>query len=363
MHLVHRVLETLGPLGRLHAQMRGVVVGADRPARAAKHEAALRLRLQNPRVGEGAPARLDLGQPVRVAADGDAVLIDPEPRRLVLHARHFQRLAPALEPRPERRPVARVIQQRTAAARRVVKPARRLFLRRRHRLHLVRAMKKRPAISPVVMKLHDLADQPLVQQPLRGDVTGEPPDRPVDRQQLPRRALRRDHRIRVRERRGERFLHHDIHAVLRHPLRPQRMLARRRAEDHEIRLRLFQTRPVVRENAFRRDGKILHRRRHALRFFVADSHQFRIGMLACFPQQIPHVHVVEIDACDAKFFAHRDARDFARSAKRDERKNRRQCYSSAHASPARSTRCGCASRSHSGMNSARGSAVLKANIS
>src|SRR2546430_1511105 len=112
--------------GRLPARLHGdkivVIVVADRAVGAGDDKAALGLRLRGPRVREGAPAGLELRQSMRVAGHHDAVLIHLESLWGVHRRGHFNGPASALIPGAERGAVAKIIEQRTAAARLLVKP-------------------------------------------------------------------------------------------------------------------------------------------------------------------------------------------------------------------------------------------------
>ena len=69
-----------------------------------------------PGIGERAPARLELRQAARVAADGDRMLVDLDARRLVDDAGHLDRRLAVHEPGAERGAVAEIVEQAAAAA-------------------------------------------------------------------------------------------------------------------------------------------------------------------------------------------------------------------------------------------------------
>jgi hypothetical protein len=87
-------LVPLGPGAGLDRDVAGVIGRGDGAVGPHEGEAAGRLRLMRPGVGEGAPAGLHPGKPRGVAADGDGVLVDLDPRGLVHRAGHLQRRRP-----------------------------------------------------------------------------------------------------------------------------------------------------------------------------------------------------------------------------------------------------------------------------
>ena len=123
------------------------------------------------------------------------------------------RLAPALEPRPDRRPVARVIEQRAAAAAPRRKTSSAAFSSAVGvRLHLVRADEKaardfRRSDENSV----SVTDQPFVEQPLRRDVArGTSAVGQLMASSFPVARCAAVIAVRLCERRGERLLHHDM---------------------------------------------------------------------------------------------------------------------------------------------------------
>src|SRR5690606_10830547 len=145
-------------------------------------EAAFRLRLRRPGVGEGAPARLELGETAFVTADGDRMLVHLQPLRLVQDAGDLDGLLAIHEPRAERDAVTDIVEQAAAAGFLLVDPGMRLA-----RLHflvadldLVGEMIERTAVAVVEMHLDDVADDSLVDEALGGVVRAVPGERPVD---------------------------------------------------------------------------------------------------------------------------------------------------------------------------------------
>ena len=113
---------------------------------------------------------------------------------------------------------------------------------------------------------------------------------------------RGDHPIRISQVRRERLLHEHVHAERRDLFRPFCMAAGRGAEDHHVRLGGFEALLVIGEHSIGRNGKL----RGGLRSFAGDSSQIpTISAAGCsmrHPQQIAHVHVIEVDAGDAPTF-------------------------------------------------------------
>ncbi len=185
----------------LHADRRLVVVRTDRPLRAHDHKAALGLRLVRPRVGEGAPARLELGQALGVARQRDAVLVNFETGRFIDHRHHLDRFIATVIPCPQRHAVTEIVKQRAAALIATVEPALGFARGRRLRRHLdfVRHVIEGTAIAVVVMHLDHLTDHAFIDQPFAGDVRRIPGQGPVDDHLLARRRHRRDHAIGFRQ--------------------------------------------------------------------------------------------------------------------------------------------------------------------
>jgi hypothetical protein len=116
---------------------------------------------------------------------------------------------------------------------------------------------------------------------------------------------RRDHRVRLGQRSGKRLLHDDVRAVRGDLFHPLAMLRGSGTKDDDVRLRLLHAGPVVREHLLLRRTKVPCRIHKTLRLLIADAHDLGVGMLRGLPQQVAHVKVIEIDARDAPFFAHK----------------------------------------------------------
>ena len=80
------------------------------------------------------------------------------------------------------------------------------------------------------------------------------------------------------------------------------VLRGRGAKDHEIRLRRFQATMRIGEHAFSRNLKLSDRLLHAPGLGVTDARDLHAGMFGAFTQKVTHVHVIEIQANDSKFF-------------------------------------------------------------
>jgi len=91
LECIHRQFEAFGALAGLEADGFFVVVAADGAATADEDEPAFGLRLEDPRVGEGAPPRFEFGEAAGVAGDGDAVLVHLEAGRVIDDGGDFDR--------------------------------------------------------------------------------------------------------------------------------------------------------------------------------------------------------------------------------------------------------------------------------
>src|SRR5215813_3100856 len=127
LQLIHRDLMRLRALFSLDANHRFEIITAERARASDYDEAAFRLRLMCPRVGERAPSRLVFREAAFVAGDGHAVFVDFQAGRLVNDGRDFDRRSPVVEPRSESHAVAQIIEQRSAPARPLVPPTLRLL--------------------------------------------------------------------------------------------------------------------------------------------------------------------------------------------------------------------------------------------
>ena len=289
----------LGLAARLHGHEVVVVVVADRALGAGDDEAAARLRLERPRIGEGAPARLELRQPVRVARDDDAVLVHLEAGRRIDGGGDFEGAASALVPGAECGAVAEVIEERAAAVSLLVEPGVGLFLRdlRGCFLVLVRAVKERAAIAAEMPDVRDFTDDTGLDEIVGLAVRAHPLQRPVDHE----RPLARhggDHGIGFLERRGEGFLNHDVRTVGSDFLHPLAVLRGGGAEDDDIGLRGFEAGAVVGEGAFAGEAEFAHGFLHARGLLVGDADDLGVRMFVGVAEQVAHVEVVEVDAGD-----------------------------------------------------------------
>src|SRR5262249_25799067 len=156
------------------------IITADRARASDYDEAAFRLRLMCPRVGERAPSRLVFREAAFVAGDGHAVFVDFQAGRLVHDGRSFVRVCTVLEPRTQYHAVAQIIEQRSAPASPLVPPTLRLlaFDLLVGDLNLVREVIERAAVAVVVMNLDHVADHSFVNQALRRSVRRVPGERP-----------------------------------------------------------------------------------------------------------------------------------------------------------------------------------------
>ena len=112
----------LGIFAGLEGDVAVVVVGADGAFSASNDEAAFRLRLDRPRIGEGAPTRFEFGETMRVTRYDDAMFVDFEALRFIHRSGDFQRTAAALIPCAQRRSVPEVVEQGAASMRFFIKP-------------------------------------------------------------------------------------------------------------------------------------------------------------------------------------------------------------------------------------------------
>ena len=137
---------------------------------------------------------------------------------------------------------------------------------------------------------------------MRRLLRGIPDQRPVHRQLFAVGLHRRHHRIRFRQTPGKGLLHQHMRAERRHLLHPLPVAGRRWTQHHQIRLRLVQTGPMIREHLRIRQLKIFARALHPLRLLVRDPHDLCIRMLERLPQQITHVKVIKVDPRNAPLF-------------------------------------------------------------
>ena len=286
----------------LHADMRLKIVTRDRAFGPDDDEPAFGLRLRDPGIGEGAPARLEFGEAAAIPAHRDRMLIDLEAVGLVDDRRHLQRRLAVQEPGAERCAIAEIVEQ-AAAPRGLAVPPRRRFLAPdlvfRHD-DLVGAVKQRAAIAVVEMHLEDFADGALVDQTLGCDMRGIPAQRPVDRQ--PNARLLTAARIRSASfsdaAKGFSSKMSTPSAATASTQSACRAVAGQRSRGPAS----SPARNVRFRNRRARWGcESLHRVDHTRADVVADANDFRVRMLVRLAQQVAHVDVLEADADDAPF--------------------------------------------------------------
>lgn len=226
------------------------------------------------------------------------MLVDLDAGRLIDDARHFDGLLAVEEPGAERHAIAQIVEKAAAARGALVPPGAglgRLHLFRRY-LHLVGKMIEGAPIAVIIMHLDDIADSAFIDEPLGGDMAGIPGKRPVDGELALCLGHGRDHAVGFRYRSRERLLDQHMDLVPGDTLDMIGMLGRRRTDDGEIRLALLETLVEIGEDTIARNVEIGDRRGHALRCLVIDRGDFGIRMVEHFPQQIAHMHMVEIDS-------------------------------------------------------------------
>src|ERR1700733_14030454 len=111
----------------LHPDMRVVIITRNRALRTDDDKTAFGLRLGDPGIGEGAPAGFELRQAVGVAANGDGVLVDLQPLRLIDDRGYLDWRLALHEPGPDRCTVAEIVEQAAAAGGLAVPPRGRLL--------------------------------------------------------------------------------------------------------------------------------------------------------------------------------------------------------------------------------------------
>ena len=112
--------------------------------------------------------------------------------------------------------------------------------------------------------------------------------------------IARNHPARFGSRCREGLFDHDVRAEGRNLLDVFCMCRRRRAEHHKVGLCRLEAGLDVGEDLVGRDREVRDRGLHALRIGVADARNLRVRVLMRLAQQVAHVHVVEIDADNAK---------------------------------------------------------------
>ena len=86
------------------------------------------------------------------------------------------------------------------------------------------------------------------------------------------------------------------------------MVGGRGAENDEVGLRLREALTVVGEHPLGRHGEVRDDRLHPAGLLIADPDDLGVGVFVDLPQQVPHVHVVEINPGDFPKFFHDEAR-------------------------------------------------------
>ena len=87
-----------------------------------------------------------------------------------------------------------------------------------------------------------------------------------------------------------------MHIERRHLQHPFGMTGRGRAQDDNLRLRPFQTFPVVGEDSLAGKVEFLDDGRHPSSIRVADADNLDIGVLMAQAQEVAHVRMIKVDA-------------------------------------------------------------------
>ena len=132
-------------------------------------------------------------------------------------------------------------------------------------------------------------------------MTGRPTERPIDRQRYLVLSRGSDHPICLRHGSRKRLFYQNMCSIRGDGFDVFCMLRRGGAQDHKIRLGGFHTVIEPGENAIRRNVKISDRGLHPSRGLITDSGNLGAWMLEHHPEQVPHVHVVEVNADNLQF--------------------------------------------------------------
>ncbi len=166
-------------------------------------------------------------------------------------------------------------------------------------------MVERAAIAAVVVEFADFADESFLDEAVGGLLAGIPDERPVDGEELAVRLHGGDHGIGLGQRSGEGFLHDDVGAKRGDLGDPVAVIGGGGTEDDDVRLRLLHAGAVVGEDLGVGEAEIALGVHEACGLLIADADDLGIRVLGGLAQQVAHVEVIEIDAGDAPFFAHR----------------------------------------------------------
>lgn len=282
-----------------------VVVARNGAVGAFEDETALGLGLVGPGIGEGAPAGFAFAEAEAVADDGDGVLVHLQPGGFVPDAGDFQRGPAAEVPGAEGGAVAHVVEQGAPALRLAVKPAGGFFGGAGFFFDLVGAVVKRAAIAAVVVEFADFADEAFLDEAVGGLLAGIPDEGPVDGEELAVGLHGGDHGIGLGQRSGEGFLHDDVGAKWGDLGNPVAVIRSGGTEDDDVGLRLLHAGAVVGEDLGIGEAEIPLGVHEACGLLIANAHDLGVRVLGGLAQQVAHVEVIEIDAGDAPFFAHR----------------------------------------------------------
>lgn len=163
-------------------------------------------------------------------------------------------------------------------------------------------MVERAAIAAMVVEAGDVTDEAFLNESVGGLLARNPDQGPVDDQFLAGGRHGSDHGVRFRQGAGKGFLHEHVHAERRHFFHPLAMNGGSGAKDDEVRLRLLQAGDVVGEDLGIGEAKVFLRAGHARRLFVTDGDDVGCGVVEDLTQQVAHVEMIKVDACDAPLF-------------------------------------------------------------
>ncbi len=280
----------------------GVVVAGDRAFGAGEDEAALGLGLMGPGVGEGAPAGFGFAETEGVAEDGDGVFIDFEAVGDVPGAGDFQGGAAVEMPGTESGAVAHVVEEGATALRGAVEPTGGFFGRGGFGVDFIGAVVERASIAAVVVEAGDFADEAFLDEAVGGLLAGDPDEGPVDDELFAGGSHGGDHGVGFGEGGGEGFFHEDVDAMGGDLLDPVAVSGGGGTEDDEVGLGLFEAGVGVGEDLGVAEAEVLLGAGHARGVLVTDGDDVGAGVIEDLAEQVAHVKVVEVDACDAPLF-------------------------------------------------------------
>jgi len=162
-------------------------------------------------------------------------------------------------------------------------------------------VKQRAAVSVVEMHLDEIPDDPLIDQPLGGNMGFDPRERPIDGHQFAGGFHRSHHAAGITCRSGKGFFDEQVDAVGGEPFGIAGVIRRGRTQDCQVRICRIHASIEFGENSVLGNREVGNGVGHLVRIRIENPDNLGVRMVLNHPQQIAHMHVVEADRSNTEF--------------------------------------------------------------